>query len=354
MNHDIKKMIDNIHIQGLNGRITIGDLYRGLWSFHTKFYTKLEKFDLMEKDYDFPTFDIPNYDVYLEKVEKYLKYAQQFYKEDQKYYGLSDDAFLQKLYLDLIVSSTYFQQHDIIEYVEMRTKMLKNKFAMSTFKIGSIINSDIISTISKNRSNLEAPYNFVTKLKNGNNEFEMPKIVFGAVDNTIHIYAIQNKKQKQDSSFAKKADRYLRKVNKGVQEDTIEANVSSNALVALTIFLSWGRECGYSNIIVPEFLPIRYDANLNAALNRGYSYKERCEIQEIANRNQFNMTNKLLYTMYRYNLHFNESQLFYDDVKGQVEMKIKKQKEKNDNIIFTIDEFVDVSEYKSLLNENQK
>lgn len=346
---DIKthNTIQKILSQAQTGSIRIGDKENEMWTFFINFHTKIQGILDSEISVDAPVINIPNYELFVKKVSSYLQVAKEFYKKDKNYFGLSDESFSEKLFLDLMVSTTACEHNNIYDYIDMRMKMLEYELPQDRFLIGSLQDKFIaVSSISKLASNLEAPYKYQTEFIGENDDsFKLPNVVFGIVGDEVRVYAIQAKKAKQTSPVAKTLDRYFRKVNKDVDPESIEANVSPNALVALTIFASWARQNGYKKIVSPDFLPIRYESNRLSDLAKAIDGNVE-EALEGNDRDQFNMTNKLMYVMLRYTSHFGESVAEYDDVQGLMNLTLKESKKRDDNIIYDIDAMVDVFNYK--------
>ena len=344
---NVNELIQKMILQAKNGKIEIGDKENGIWSFFINFNMKIEgDFNVNDGGEIVPVFDVPNYDLFVKKVEEYLSVAKEFYKQDQAYFQLSNEAFEEKLFVDLMMNSTFFEQSNVYDFIDYRTELLKNEFPEGEFELGKFGEFSVVGKISKNVSNLEAPYKFEVSFYqlNGGN-FTLPSVTFGGVENMIKLYAVQAKKEKQTSPVAKKLDRFFRKVNKDVEADSVEMQVSPNAVASLCVFASWARKNGFKSIEGFDFLPIRYYGNKASKIKR-FSPDVIEEELENHDRDQFNMTNKLMYLFLRYGAHFKTANPEYDENKGVFEIQLKEEPEKGDNIVFDLDEFVDVSDYK--------
>ena len=365
-----KRALNKIFSQATTGVCKLESREFGNWNFFVKFYSKIDGIlhktqdDIFSKphkqsttynsDFSVPTIQIPNLEHFVEVVDDYLKIAKDFFADDKQYFALTEEAFTEKLVLDLFVSATNFDFNSPISYIEQRAKQLQNKVKTGTFMIGHMDNLSVTCQIKKNHSNLEGPYKMAIMLSNlsGNDEFTLPSITFGIVDNTLYLYTLQNKKEKQTSPLSKKLDRFFRKVNKDVDMEDIIGKVSPNALVALTIFLSTMKKEGITKVVAPNFMPVRYCANLNADKNHYIQktdfslYGDGCEevielhlnqIDENHNKNQFNITNKFTYTLLRYCHHFDETTFDYDDLRQQATLTLSKGNSAQENILTDID-----------------
>lgn len=337
-----ESMIQKIMNQIKKGKVE----YNGYLVLHINFATKKQgKVDIL--DSDVPVIDIPDYDLFVKKVKSYLSKAYDFYKNDMSFFTLDQDEFFEKLFVDLLINATYYDTQNIYNYIDFRKEMLDNTFAEGEFDIGYFGDYVVEAKIVKNLSNLESPYRFEVGFFNKDQGwFKLPRIAFGAIDDKIYLYAVQTSKFKQTSEATKKLDRYFRKIGKGVDEQTIESNVSPNALVSLAIFNSFMRKNGYKKVIAPDYLPIRYEINKHAKINNSLPESVE-EALENHDRDQFNMTNKLMYLFLRYNLHFDKANAQYDEDKGTMSIELKSQNGKG-NIIYELDEFVEVGDYQEL------
>ncbi len=318
-----KHVIEKIFKQAEEGLIKIEPKDKLFWRFYVRFSTNIEG-NNAGKNLNCPILHIPDYKTFVEKTENYLKKAKDFYILDQDYFNLDDEAFLEKLFLDMVVNMSNIDCFNVYEYIDKRTKFLDYKPKCENFYLGELLGAQMRANISKNRSNLEAPYKFKISLQNEEDKSTLPYITFAIIDDKAYVYAIQNAQNKNESSLSKKVDRYLRKLNKGVDMEDIVANISTNALASLVVFSSYMKEQGIKEIIAPDFLPIRETATL----------KERHD------EDQYNMTNKFMYLFLRYNFHFDKCTADYDDVKNEMHMSLNNNSTQNDNIIFLLDNIV--------------
>lgn len=331
---DAKKIALKIFSQAEKGEIVFGD-NSSFWSFYAKFSANIA--GERKEGVDCPTIDIPDFDKFAKSVEEYLSVAKNFYKEDKEYFDLSEESFEEKLFFDLIINSTAFEQKNILSFVKKRKNMLSQPLSCGEKYIGEYEGKRVYANIKKNRSNLESPYKMSFSFKNEEGEFVLPAINFGFDGESVCLYAVQNKKEKQTSALAKKMDRYFRKLNSGVDMEDIVAEVSPNAVAALAMFASLCEKSGKKEIVAPDFLPIRYGASFSAKERLGEDKKE--EAIEKLDRDQFNITNRFMYLFLRYNFHFPSAEATYDEDKGEMALALDGRERNGENIIFTLADF---------------
>ena len=265
-------------------------------------------------------------DTFISKLEDYLLVAREVYYFEQSYlyYNLDDENFTKKLILDLLINATPFDYENIITFTSKKIEALSNEIIPERFKIGEYNGVQVLGEIKKNYSNLEAPYKFCIAFTDGENYYHLPSLTFEIQnEKQINLYAIQNKKILDQNPLAKKLDRHFRKVNKDVPLDQNIANISPSALVSFSIFQSYFSIHNFQKINAIPFMPIRYNAHLN--LKMAKTMNEELATDE-SDRIQFNITNKLLYTLLRFEHHFPQCQTSYDDITGEMSIDIAPQK----------------------------
>lgn len=366
------EILNNLFLQAKSGVIKIdsydNDVF-GPLCFYTKFFTNIEghlnvnlnqkkefenkllsqqnlsQISFLPSDAQTMTLIIPDFNSFVSACEKYLEKAEAFYTYDKAYFALTQNSHKQKLLLDLIVNATPFDLSNIIPYIESRTRMLENPLKEQIFDIDNEILPEITlkCAISKNLSNMEAPYKFeIAFFDQENNKFKLPSITFGKDGQNINVYAIQTQKQKQTNPLAKKLDRYLRKLNLKVDENDYIANISPNALASLTIFISAMKKEGIKDFVAYPYMPLRYESNLSAK-KRVHTDKELLtQTVEEHDRIQYNITNKLIYSLARYSFHFDNFVFDYDDIKflahlNEIDNHIFR---KDGNIIYELDKLI--------------
>ena len=333
----IEEMVQELFLEASNGVV-----YAGEWRYFLRFYNNIEGVS-NAKNNKFPIVNIPSYNSFIETLKSYLNVAYDFYYDEKDYFMLNDEAYLKRLVINLFVNATNYDLLNMDEYIENREKMLTNKVKEGEFVLGQYLNNTkIISNIVRNRSNEEAPYSFKVAIKDDQDTFMLPEVVFSIVDNKVYVMAIQNKvNEKQDNPLAKKMDRYFRKVNKGIDESEDIYKVSPNALVSMTIFNTFLMNTGITQVEANNFMPIRYHGKKIMLMNK---YKQDDNLQKEAyekhNFNQYNITNKFMNLIRRYCHHFNKCEYEYDDIKQVMICKLNKGIYNDDNIIFDIEKCV--------------
>ncbi len=315
----IKGLINKVFQMAESGKFEIGK-ENAVWTFYVKFEnSKSEKINKGEL-----SIKVRSEDVFLDKIKTYLSVAREFYKADKEYFELDLTSFDEKLIMDLFINATNFDINNIEKFIEQRTEMLLDKSTeIGKLYLGEYLNFKILGEIKKNKSNLEAPFRFDLKFKGEEGEFILPSVAFGVEKDTLKIYSLQGEKIKQTNKAAKFLDRHFRKANKDVDiEDEILSQVSTNALVALTVFLAYQKTNGFKNVQAINYMPIRYNSNLIAGLKKRKTKEEKQEFEEIHNRNQFNISNKFFNTIIRYVNQF-ELDCNYDDVLEVLNLTIR-------------------------------
>ena len=324
------RMADKVMMQAQYGVIYIGG-----WTYRVKL-------DLNKLYYQGRVLDLGN-TKFLDEVKNYLSQAREFYINDKDYYGLDDMSFDEKLFMDLFANMTNFDFENIDKCLEERTAMIlpENDFITKPVTIAQLEGADIEISVLKNTSNLEAPLRFRTILKNGKEMFELPYITFGVIDDCLHVYAVQRKRDKQTSKTAKDFDRYFRKFNKGVDmNDEITAQISTNALAAVTIFLAYFKNQNINKVKAFGFMPLRYNAKVETVIKKLKNGTEFEEFLKENDRNQFNITNKFFNTMFRYAHHFGLN-VEYDEIHECLDMNLEEKKTVDaKNVIHHLDEII--------------
>ena len=354
---NIKDIIENFFVEAHNGQIVIDSYdasnYYMPWVFNTEFETRINGNFLHKpiKDNAF-VINISNYDAFLEELTNYLNIARKFYESSKKYFELEGENFDKKLIHDLFVNASTIDLENLTKFVSERKEMLKYSNLESVMELGNYvaeeknktINCNVSAKVSKLTANFELPLKFEVKFTDTrtNEEFYLPAVTFGINGKTAHVAAVQNLHKEQigtdKNQLTKILDRYFRKVNKDIDEQSVEANVSPNAVVAMTLFFEYLKLLGIKKVQANDFLPLRYYSTLNSKLqNASYSNQNPDEVIENLNKNQFNMTNKLMYLFLRLESHFDNLDAIYDANSGRMIVDIKnKPFSEKDNIVINI------------------
>jgi len=146
---------------------------------------------------------------------------------------------------------------------------------------------------------------------------KLPRITYGIADNTAYIYGIQGYSANEDAPEIKKINRSRYKVNnmENIPEDYINVYRKQEpyAYISLFAFLSMLKEKGITTVVMPSYLPLRYEGKEIGLMKRARELaiqaetsKEKKEAlrkieHEVNNhqRVQYNITNKFLAYMSR-------------------------------------------------------
>lgn len=344
----IDSLIKDVFNQAQTGIVNIKAKDGSAWRFFIRFYTEINGCKTFKENNKAPILFIPNYNAFLEKTRNYLEIAREFYKNDKNYFDLSENEFDKKLFLDLIINASNFDFIDVYKFLDKRQRMLEQKQPEGEYLLGNYRGLNILCKIKKNRSNLESPYKFDAIFKDSENEFLLPSILFGLCDDTAYVMGIQNF-NKIENPLSKKLDRFFRKVNKSVNMEEIEGNVSPNALVSFTIFNEYMQQQNISKFKATAFMPLRYSGNKIAGYTHTKTKEEAKTFLKKHNHDQYNITNKLMYMFIRYQHHFNNSQTFYDSIKQEITLAVPQENTTSgDNIIYDIANSITQQKQKEL------
>ena len=220
--------------------------------------------------------------------------------------------------LTLWANATYDDFLNPEEYLRKRISFLENSEEISfDTEYSNLLKGRISFKIEKDKLVFETPYKICIKLINSDNlEYIFPEVKFGIYNNQVYFYAIQDI-SKDNNSYSKKINRLLYKIGEGFneKEDNFELyeegnlkDVTSSFVVALNMAISYFHSLGYTNIVVPNMLPIRWNSkitvserkyNLNKIDEKEYeSQKEKIiDIQK-------NLTEKFIRTFLRLQYHY--------------------------------------------------
>lgn len=359
---NIESLLIDIFDQAEKGKVEIGEGYNK-WVHDLKFFVKTPGRKLGKADGI--VLNIPNWENFVGDVTKYLEASDWFYNGYKEYMDLDYKDSLKERILILLVNVSPRDCNDIYKYVQARTKMFQTQDLSGDTFFGKLnIPNDqlkhfsgleearIRAFITKNNyamAHFEAPYAFTPVFNDGQGaSFELPTITFGVADDQVHVMTIQNlRKEKQDSPFAKKMDRFLRKVNKGFDEKSLSeedqelALVSPNALVSFSIFAQFMQDRGFRKMVAPAFLPIRYSNKVEGA-KRKLEAEQLPSALEKTDEIQYNLTNKFMNTLFRFAGHFPRTNCHYDDTTMTTYLSVDTTKPNGvENIIYDITKTVE-------------
>ena len=253
----------------------------------------------------------------------------------------------QKMFEDLPINGKQIFSKNITN----RMRKPNHNINFGTMNIAKT-NIGIFADLYKAHAGIEAPVVFLPYFQNTEGDvFYLPSVLFGIEkkgdNNSAFVGAVQNFSLVQIDKFSKNMDRFIRKVNSGVDPASIEANVSPKAVVSFVLFMQFMKQLEVSSIHANNFLPIRYYSKVRAIDNAPLSKETKDEKQEKIDADQFNITNKFMYLFARMKHHFENLQLDYNESGCKMDLNI--ESEQKDNIIYDF-----VKSAKEALNEKEK
>lgn len=297
--------------------------YNVIFNTYLKEENKLIKGEEKSNGVITPLLIINNKALFDKLLEEYVNIALEFYK-DSKYINeivnesksIDENIDIRKNILAMLWSNATFEDFERpIEFLQRRINFFNSELDCKKVNFGNLelFNSNLEIEIIKDEIFNETPYQMHIRLINEEGlEFNFPDVKFGISDNTLYIYAIQNK-EIQKNSFTKKVNRLLYKANEGFneQEDLPEIygignlkDISVSFLVALNICLSYFKNLGIDKVIASSILLPRWNAK-RIAIDKRYKNNEKYEVlineQE---RIQSNLTEKFLRTFLRLKIHY--------------------------------------------------
>jgi hypothetical protein len=312
----------NIVPEATTGRIDC-NLYYNM-AFSTKIVEENKEYtvNIDNNNLLIPTLVIKNKDLFDSLLIEYVSIAMKFYDSvdydiaDYKMYDENKRICQEKVILALLFANATVEDfNNPCNYLRKRIYFFNNDIS-GTYNLGvsDMLNGDVLIDIDKDIINNETPYQMIIKVMSKDGEvFEFPRIKLGVSDDTVYIYAIQNKLN-NNNSFCKKINRILYKVGEGYsQEYDVDSenlkDVTSSFLVALNMCISFLDKFGYSKIAVPSCLIERWNAksianSLKAKYKKLDGDSEKILFDE-QDELQRNLTNKLIRTFLRLGCHYN-------------------------------------------------
>ncbi len=274
-----------------------------------------------------PCLEINNLEEFNNLLIDYYNKASDFYKGT-----LDEDINYDKAILTLLwnnATSEDFKNPN--KYIKRYIDFLDNKLEINNSKYSEILECNIESSIEKEPIYEETPYALHSVCTNGESTYDLPVVRFGISDDKAYIYAVQQMNNKKEpSSFEKKIKRKLFKVNDSFEkEDNIDnieypenlTGINPGALVALSILFSNLENINVKEVIVPTFLPVRFNAKeisfevkRNILKNKGYTEDNLDNmILQLKNQHeeiQRNLSDKLLRNIRRIEYNFNNISIY--------------------------------------------
>ena len=316
---------NNIIPEAMNGRINCLSYYN--MAFSTEIVDEGKKYpcNIDDDGLLIPTLMIKDKSEFDRLLIEYVNLALEFYDDsnfddeilNNKIYDNELRICKEKVILSLLFANATIEDfNNPIEFLRRRIDFIYNDLCGSyNFGYMDMFKGDLSLDIDKDIINNETPYQMIIKVKSmDGDEFVFPKIKFGLSDDTVYIYAIQNK-MNEDNSFCKKINRVLYKVGEGYNDtDEIEGDenlkdITASFLVSLNIAISYLYNNGYNNIVVPSLLVERWNAKrISNLLKIRFKKIDDDSANKMINEQDYlqqNLSNKLIRTFLRLGCHYN-------------------------------------------------
>ena len=363
MENNIHEMLNELFDESKNNNLKIKTKDDSAWSFNIKFFVEDEG-ELNATNKMGPILKISDRKLFEQKLNEYLAGARKYYKDEQEYYFVDDENFDKLLTSFLFANATFYDFENPIQFLEKQKEMLKFDVKPETVEFGvlnlkGLGDVKLVSSLTKNKLNLESPLLFLPAIESATGEkYHLPAISFGLEDSEASVYAVQNRKDNETSTFSKKVDRALRKANEGIEEKTgtrtedkkqmmeelkekpIELQVSPSAVVSITMFFAYLKKYGMENVKAYNYFPVRNVSNKTTAFRRKKQEINNDEVLESYYRDQFNATNKMSYLFLRYAQHFDESLVDYDEYKSEISLELGGHKQNQNHLLYDIEDVV--------------
>lgn len=276
---------------------------------------------------------------FITPLTKLFNIKYEYHKDDKERLGLTEEGYKDYILLSCFLNMQELDFNSPISYFNRLIKSYEQEYKFNEkVKMGEIeVKEEKVNIHGydrKNMASMESPVSKQFFLEQDGKVFLLPRIHYYISNDSVYIMGIQNygnkqlyvdeideeAKQKNNEleKFHKMIDRYLRKLNKGIDDvevskegkvETIK-DVSVSALASLTLFIS--NMSNYSKFYMPDFLPLRYQ-----------NVKKDTEEKEIkANIHQTNITDKFLMTGVRLCEHFDNIECGFEN--GFLEMYVDK------------------------------
>lgn len=275
MNEELYKIINNILYDEVipecnKEKLKIGDINPAI-SFTTNIEGKK-----MHDDNNYPCLVINDKNIFNKYLYTYIENAIEFYYNN----NYTHDN-IKSLISYLIANLTDIELSNPIPAIISRTNMFKNDLSNNINT--SFLDYDCLINISKIKLFLEAPYSFDTIIKNNDEEFMLPSIIFGIDDDKCIIYAIQNKNN-INNNLKKKLNRLFYKFNDKI-EDSFDSehfnitDVTMSFIASIIMFINYLNELDIKKLDVKFNMPIRYNNHFTSNKRR-LEYKKKYLTEE--------------------------------------------------------------------------
>lgn len=361
--------------------------------YHIHFNTQIHDQEIHITNNTIPLLTINNVNNFNDKLIEYLEKSMMFFADSkfdsvkERVCGFKKDDQIKYLLTILFANCTEEDFRNPIQYLQRQIDFIDNnslyeKYGMYTevANIPEFDNSSIEVLSTSQEPTLETPYVFSSRIKkyNSNQYYDLPNISYGISNDTVYIYTIKGKRRKTNekpTTFTKKINRELYKINKNVIPTTEYVNykegkthfypenvidVTHSSVLALTIFLGILKKENYNRVVVVDYLPLRYLSKYEtklSTLGKNHLYgdmdydKAIINIDEELDYNQNNITNKFIRTFERVNYHLENMNIisYPGEIDNCMHIKINDNMNHNSNhvINYVYDKIVDANKKES-------
>lgn len=303
----MEEIFNNIVNECANGSVDCYFSYNIIFSTYFLEDNKYIKSSGLCDNLVIPTLVIKNKEKFYELLKNYLIIAKEHYSEADFPSEIRDnDKLVEKTILTLLWSNaTLYDFENPEQFLEKRISFFKKLDIKNDF-YSEILNANVTLTIKKTKIYSETQYFLETTISNDEDLYKLPNIYFGVHDNKLYIYAIQNDVYTNKTTFNKKINRHLYKLNDNFDlinndyENYLDGNtkdVSLNFVYALFYALRYfSQNFDITEIDIPTFLPSRWNAKEIAFYNK-FKFFENYDIKSAQQKHvyiQTNLTEKLV------------------------------------------------------------
>lgn len=315
-----------------------------------------------------PLLIINNKALFNELLEKYVNISLEFYQDSKYLKEIQEDAKLIQENIDirknimamLWSNATFEDFSNPIEFLKRRINFLNSEYTNNIINYGEILifNGTLNVEIKKDEIYNETPYQFNSVLINNEGlKYNFPSIKFGISDNTLYIYAIQNKIN-DNNSYAKKINRLLYKINDGFNEELPEIygidnlkDISVSFVTAINIILNYFKNMGINNVVISSILLPRWNAK-RISINKRYENNIEEKTKEIEKQEyiQHNLTEKFLRTFLRLKVQYDKIDVlsYPFEIDSNLHIDITNMNRCNNELLQSINDIINNNKNRNL------
>lgn len=313
---EISNALYDIFLQAHSGKIEIDTIDHIPYTFNVQFMVSsidLRLNTVEDDDPEVPTLHLDNIDTFVEALLPKVEYYYKLYKED--YSDLDESNMVKMICSSFFFNMTYFDFINPVAYIKNlpESNPIENVFDITL----QDVDYRVLAVHRMNALNLETIDCLKIVLKNDSNIHQLPSVSYQINGNKAVIKSIQAPKDNDSSGYITPAGlpRASGTINNHLR------NINPSTLLSLTIAIKTLREeAGVTEISIPTLLPIRYNGLIETLTKKEISKKRRNneeyneeEIHQqaimVADKTQFNITNKLSNTIARFVYHLDNYEI---------------------------------------------